>query len=128
QSPEASRTVSHASSHYTLSAPRATSVLDGGDYDIPLLWRADASGGIDVGQSDPTQTLGRVVGGGVTRHLAGGLALTMDGSVGLTAGSPKWVVSLGIGTAYAATSPVALSAPLKRLRSNFTGRSEERRV
>ncbi len=62
-----------------------------------------------------------MLGGGVTRRLGGRLALTMDGSVGLTAGSPKWVVSLGIGTVYAGTSPVALSAPLKRLRSDFTG-------
>ena len=120
-SADASRSVSHASSQSTLSAPRATSLLVGGGYDISRLWRADASLGIDVGQSDSTQALSRVLGGGVTRRLAGRLALTMDGSVGLTAGSPKWVISLGIGTVYAGTSPVALSAPLKRLRSDFTG-------
>ena len=120
-SADASRSVSHASSQSTLSAPRATSVLVGGGYEFSRLWRADASLGIDVGQSDSTQALSRVLGAGVTRRLGGRLALTMDGSVGLTAGSPKWVISLGIGTVYAGTSPVALSAPLKRLRSDFTG-------
>ena len=118
---DASRSVSNVSSQSTLSAPKATSLLFGGGYELTPSWRADASVGIDVGQTDSTQALSRVVGAGVTRRLGGSLAFTMDGSVGLTAGSPKWVFSLGIGTAFAGTSPVALNAPLKRLRSDFTG-------
>lgn len=120
-SADASRSVSHASSQSTLSAPRATSLLVGGGYDITPSWRADASLGIDVGSADTSQALSRVVGGGVTHRLGTTLALTVDGSAGLSSGSPKWVVSVGIGTALASTSPVALSAPLKRLRSDFTG-------
>ena len=113
-SADASRTLSHASSQSTLSAPRATSLLLGGGYEMSASWRADVSLGIDVGQVDSTQALSRVVGGGVSHRLGNALALTLDGSVGLTPGSPKWVLSLGIGSVFAGTSPVGLSAPLKR--------------
>jgi len=119
-SADASRSLSHASSQSTLSAPRATSLLFGGGYDVAPDWRADLSLGIDVGQSDSTQALSRVIGGGVS-HRLGSMALTLDGSVGLTPGSPKWVLSLGLGSVFAGTSPVGLSAPLRRLKSGFTG-------
>ena len=120
-SADASRSLSHASSQSTLSAPRATSLLLGGGYDVSSSWRADLSLGIDVGQSDSTQALSRVVGGGVSHRVGGSMALTLDGSVGLTSGSPKWVLSIGLGSAFAGTSPVGLSAPLRRLKSGFTG-------
>ena len=120
-SADASRTVSHASSTSSLSAPRATSLLMGAGYEISPAWRVDGSLGIDVGTADTTQALSRTVGAGLTHRLGALLALTVDGSAGLSAGSPKWVISVGLGTAFASTSPVALSAPLKRLRSGFTG-------
>jgi hypothetical protein len=120
-STDASRSVSHASSQSTLSAPRATSLLLGGGYDLAPTWRADASLGFDVGQADSTQALSRVLGGGVTHRLGGGLALTLDGSVGLTSASPKWALTIGLGTVFAGASPAALTAPLKRLRTDFTG-------
>ena len=120
-SADASRSISNVSSQSTLSAPRATSLLLGGGYDVAPRWRADLSLGIDVGQSDSTQGLSRVVGGGVSHRLGGSLALTVDGSAGLTAGSPKWVVSIGLGSVFAGTSPVGLTAPLRRLKSGFTG-------
>ncbi len=78
----------------------------------------------NLGTKNPaitTQALSRVVGGGVSHRLRGSLALTLDGSVGLTAGSPKWVLSLGLGSVFAGTSPVGLSAPLHQLKSGFTG-------
>ena len=117
---DASRSLSSASSQSTLSAPRATSFLLGGGYDVAPTWRADLSLGIDVGQVDSTQALSRVIGGGVS-HRLGSLALTLDASAGLTAGSPKWVLSLGLGSVFAGTSPVGPSAPLRRLKSGFTG-------
>jgi len=120
-SADASRSLSTVSSQSTLSAPRATSLLLGGGYDVARSWRADLSLGIDVGQVDSTQALSRVVGGGVSHRLSNALALTLDGSVGLTAGSPKWVLSVGLGSVFAGTSPVGLSAPLRRLKSGFTG-------
>ncbi len=120
-SADASRSISHVSSQSTLSAPRATSVLLGGGYDFAPSWRADVSLGIDVGQSDSTQALSRVVGGGVSHRLGSSVALTLDASAGLTAGSPQWVFSLGLGSVFVGTSPVGLSAPLRRLKSGFTG-------
>ncbi len=120
-SADASRSISHVSSQSTLSAPRATALLLSGGYDVAPAWRADVSLGIDVGQTDSTQRLSRVVGGGVSHRLGGSMALTLDGSVGLTPGSPKWVVSLGLGSVFAGTSPVGLSAPLRRIKSGFTG-------
>ena len=120
-SADASRSISHVSSQSTLSAPRATSLLLGGGYDVAPSWRADVSLGIDVGQSDSTQALSRVLGGGVSHRLGSSVALTLDASAGLTAGSPKWVLSLGLGSVFVGTSPVGLSAPLRRLKSGFTG-------
>ncbi len=120
-SADASRSISHVSSQSTLTAPRATSLLVGAGYDVAPGWRADASLGIDVGPTDSAQALSRVVGGGVTHRIGSLLALTVDGGVGLTAGSPKWVLTIGLGRVFAGTSPVALNAPLKRLRSDFTG-------
>ena len=120
-SADASRSISSVSSQSTLSAPRATSLLLGGGYDVAPTWRADLSLGIDVGRVDSTQALSRVVGGGVSHRLGQSVALTLDGSVGLTAGSPKWVLSLGLGSVFSGTSPVGLSAPLRRLKTGFTG-------
>ncbi len=120
-SADASRSISNVSSQSTLSAPRATSLLLGGGYDVAPSWRADVSLGIDVGQSDSTQALSRILGGGVSHRLGGSVALTLDASAGLTAGSPKWVISLGLGSVFAGTSPVGLGAPLRRLKTGFTG-------
>jgi len=120
-SADASRSLSSVSSQSTLSAPRATSLLLGGGYEVAPSWRADLSLGIDVGQVDSTQALSRVLGGGLSHRLGGSMALTVDGSVGLTSGSPKWVLSIGLGSAFAGTSPVGLSAPLRRLKAGFTG-------
>ena len=121
-SADASRSVTNVSSQSALSAPKATSLLFGGGYDMSPSWRADASLGIDVGQTDSTQGLSRVVGGGLMHRLgAGPFALTFDGSVGLTTSSPKWVLSVGFGNAFAGTSPLGLNAPLRHLKSTFTG-------
>jgi hypothetical protein len=119
-SADASHSLTTASSQSTLTAPRATSLLLGGGYDVAPSWRVDVSLGIDVGRADSIQALSRVVGGGVS-HRLGSAALTLDGSVGLTSGSPKWVLSLGLGSVFAGTSPVGLSTPLRRLKSSFTG-------
>ena len=120
-SADASRSISNVTSLSTLSAPRATSLLLGGGYDVASDWRADASLGFDLGQSDSTQALSRMLGGGLSHDLGGSLELTLDGSVGLTSSSPKWVLTIGIGSAFSSTSPVSLTAPLKRLRTGFTG-------
>ena len=46
--------------------------------------------------------------------------VTVDGSHGLTAASPQWVLSVGLGTAFAGASPVTPTTPLRRIRSTFS--------
>jgi len=84
-------------------------------------WTGTASVGVDVGTVDSTQALTRVIGLGVRHTLARALMITVDGSHGLTAASPKWVLSVGVGTAFAGASPVAPTAPLRRIKSTFSG-------
>ena len=76
--------------------------------------------GVDVGTADSTQGLSRVIGLGVRHTLAGPLMLTVDGSHGLTTASPQWVLSVGVGTAFAGTSPVTPTTPLRRIKTTFS--------
>src|SRR5207244_5728929 len=75
--------------------------------------------GVDVGTADSPQTLSRVIGLGARYTLAGPLMLTVDASHGLSAASPQWVLSVGLGTAFAGTSPVTPTTPLRRIKSAF---------
>lgn len=119
---DVSRSVSGVSSQSALNAPRATTLRFEAGYDVAPRWTPTGSLGIDVGTTmDSTQGLSRVIGLGVSRTLAGGLMLTLDGSHGLTKASPQWVVALGFGTAYAGSSPVTPTTPLRRIRTTFSG-------
>lgn len=118
---DASRSISGLSGQSALSAPHATSLRAEAGYDVSPPWTASVSLGVDVGQVDSTQALSRVLGAGVSPVLGGPLSLTFDGSVGLSAASPQWALSVGVGTAFAGTSPVSLSSPLRRLKSAFGG-------
>ena len=118
---DASRSVSGLSAQSALTAPHATSLRADAGYDLSPAWRAGVSLGADVGTSDSTQALSRVLGASVSHTIAGVLALTVDGGVGLSTGSPKWALSVGFGTAFAGTSPVGLSSSLQRLKSTFGG-------
>jgi len=120
-SADASHSLGGLSAQSSLSAPHATSLRAEAGYDVSPRWRAGVSLGVDVGQADSTQPLSRMLGAGATHRLAGPLALTLDGSVGLTSASPKWSLSLGLGTAFAGTSPVGLTSPLRRLKTTFAG-------
>ena len=56
----------------------------------------------------------------------GKLSLFIDGSGGITSGSPGWAVSIGLGTSTAGLASVSVAAlsPLQRLRNTFgAGRS-----
>jgi hypothetical protein len=117
---DASRSVGGLSAQSTLSAPHATSLRGEASYDLSPRWTTNVSLGADVGQADSTQALSRTVGAGLT-HAVGPLTLTLDGSVGLSAASPKWALSVGLGRVFAGTSPVSPSSGLRRLKSNFTG-------
>ena len=120
-SADASRSISGLSAQSTLSAPHATSLRGEASYDFAPRWTTSVSLGVDVGQSDSTQALSRTLGAGISHALAGTLTLTVDAGVGLSAVSPKWALSVGIGRVFAGTSPVSLASPSKRLKSTFVG-------
>src|SRR5437879_3643723 len=117
----ASRNLSGLATRSTLSAPRSTTLrLDAG-YDLARRLRASASFAADVGQADSTQALSRMIGAGAAYTIAGPLMLVIDGGHGLTSSSPRWVLSLGLGTAFASTSLVSPTSPLGRQQSSFGG-------
>src|SRR5260370_21522329 len=110
-------------SQSTVNGAKATTLRFEAGYDAAPRWTWTGSLGLDVGTSDSTQRLSRVIGLGVSHTLAGALMLTVDGSRGLTSGSPQWVLSVGLGTAYGGSSPVTPTSPLRRLRSTVSTRS-----
>ena len=115
----ASRNVSGLATQSTLSAPRSTALRVDAGYDVARRWRASASFAADVGQADSTQALSRMIGGGAAYAIAGPLVLVIDASHGLTSSSPRWVVSLGVGTAFASTSLVSPTSPLQRQQTSL---------
>ena len=119
-SADASRSVSGVSAQSSLNAPKATTLRFEGGYDVSPRWTWMASVGVDVGTADSTQALTRVIGLGVRHTLAAPLMVTVDGSHGLTPASPQWVLSIGLGTAFAGASPVTPTTPLRRIRSTFS--------
>src|SRR5881296_245786 len=116
---DASRSLSGVSAQSSLTAPKATTLRFEGGYDVSPRWTWMASVGVDVGTADSTQALSRVIGVGVRHTLSGPLMITVAGSHGLTAASPQWVLSVGLGTAFAGTSPVTPTTPLRRIKSAF---------
>ncbi len=118
-SADASRSLSGVSAQSSLNAPKATTLRVEAGYDVAPRWTWTASVGVDVGTADSTQALSRVIGVGVRHTLASPLLLTIDGSHGLTAASPQWVLSVGLGTAFAGASPVTPTTPLRRIRTTF---------
>ena len=115
-SADASRSVSGLSAQSALAAPHATSLRAEAGYDITPRWTADLSLGADIGRSDSTQALSRVLSAGAIHVLTGSVALALDGSVGLSAASPKWTLAVGVGTAFTGISPVSPSSSLRRLK------------
>ena len=104
-----------------LSAPHATALRLESSYGVTDRWTAGLAFGADVGSSDSSLAPSRVLGGGASYRIAGDLAVTVDASRGLTNASPRWVLSLGLGTAFVGASPVNPTSPLRRLRTGFVG-------
>jgi len=74
----------------------------------------------DVGAvTDTGYVRAQSIAGGASIPLRGDVALFIDGSGGLTSGSPGWAVSVGIGTTAAGLAAVGIAAPVQRLRSAF---------
>jgi len=117
----ASRALSGLTSQSALSAPKATSLSMDASVDLVEGWTASLSFSGDFGQVDSTQALSRALGFGTSHSLGKRLAVTLDGSAGLTAGSPRWALSLGLGTTFSGISPVGPNAPFRRLRRTFVG-------
>ena len=111
----AGRGVLNRAAGSTFAAGSATSVSVEASADIGDRTTFGLSYGEDVGSS-AAEPLERVAGGGVSYSLAGPLTLALDATHGFGAESAKWVVSLGIGTAFAGISPVSATTPLRRLR------------
>ncbi len=117
----ASRALSGLSSQSALSAPKATSLSMDASVDLAEGWTASLSFSGDFGQVDSTQALSRALGFGASHSLGKRLAVTLDGSAGLTAGSPRWALSFGIGTTFSGVSPVGPNSPFRRLKGTFVG-------
>jgi hypothetical protein len=120
-SASASRSLGGLGAQSALSAAHATALRLETGYDVTDRWTADLALGADVGASDSTQALSRVIGAGASYRIAGALALTVDATHGLTTTSPQWVLSVGLGTAFVGTSPVSPTSSLRRLRTGFVG-------
>jgi len=105
----------------SLSAPQATSLRFEAAVAASAHWIVAGAVGGDVGHSDSTAPLARTVGAGASYVIAAPLAVTVDVGHGLTSASPRWVLSVGIGTAFAGVSPVAPTSSLRRLKDSFGG-------
>jgi hypothetical protein len=117
---DASRSLSGQVVQSGLTAPGATWLSSEASLALSSRWTASLSFGADLGSSDSLRPATRELGGGLAYVLSGPLELTLDGSRGLR-GSPKWVLSIGLGTAFAGTSPVTPTAPLRRLQKTLVG-------
>lgn len=104
-----------------LDPPHATSLAFEATYDVSPRVTAGLSFGGDFGTPDSGETLPRTIGGGTTIHLAGPLALAISGSHSLTGGTPRWALTVGIGTAFAGTDPVGLNSSLHMLKKSLNG-------
>jgi hypothetical protein len=124
----ASHSLGGVGAQSTLSAPHATAVRLESAYSVTDRWTASLGFGADVGSSDSTQALSRVLGAGASYRFAGDLALTVDATRGLTTASPQWVLSVGFGTAFVGASPVNPTSTLRRLRTGFVSGVKRTRI
>jgi hypothetical protein len=80
---------------------------------------ATASLAADAARSDSLAPLVRTAGVGFTLRLVRDLQLIVDGGLGVNQDSPRWLLSIGVGTAYSGLSPVGLNNPGQRLKTTF---------
>lgn len=116
-----SRDLSGVGAASLLDPPHATALSFEASYEFSPRVSGSFSFGGDFGTPDSGETLPRAIGGGTTIHIRGPIALALSGSHGLTSGSPKWALSIGIGTAFAGTDPVGLNSPLHQLKHALNG-------
>jgi hypothetical protein len=116
----AGRGLSGLSSGSTFAAGSTTSVSAEVSTDVDDRTTIGLSYGEDLGAT-ASEPLARVLGAGVSYAIAAPFTVNLDASHGFGAESANWVVSLGLGTAFAGISPISPTTPLKRLRALFGG-------
>ncbi len=89
---------------------------------LDLSEHASAHGGFttDLGAADSLGTP-RSLTAGVSLPLARHIALTLDGSRGLTRAAPAWALSVGIGSAFEGLNPLGMNSPVRRLATALGG-------
>jgi hypothetical protein len=112
----ASRALTGGATQSGTGTADATAIDFGASRDIGERLSASLSLSADVRRADSTYSPGRVLAVGVAYAVSGPLTLTVDGGRGLTDASPRWLLSIGLGTAFAGVSPSGAASPLQRIR------------
>ncbi len=73
----------------------------------------------EVGALDSAATPSRSVAGGIIARVSGPVLLNVDASRGLTAGAPRWSLSIGVGTAIGGLSRMRVDPTVGRLSKVF---------
>jgi Putative MetA-pathway of phenol degradation len=108
-----------------LDAPRATSIDLEAGYDWSDRVATSVGYSTDVGPADSGAVLPQSIAAGFVLAFAKPLALTVNGARGITSGAPRWLVSVGIGTAFSGINPVGPNSLFGRLRHGL-GRGADR--
>jgi hypothetical protein len=108
-----------------IDAPRATSIGLEAGYEWTERFNTSIGYSTDVGPADSGTVLPQSVAAGIVFAFAKPLALTVNGAYGLTSGAPRWLVSVGIGTAFSGINPVGPNSLFGRLRHGL-GRGADR--
>jgi len=109
----------------TLDAPRATSIDLEAGYDWTDRLTTSVGYSTDVGPADSGAVLPQSIAAGFVVAFAKPLALTVNGARGITSGAPRWVISVGVGTAFSGINPVGPNSLFGRLK-HALGRSANR--
>ena len=115
----ASRGLAGARGNGAIPSVRYTSLSTDAALALSGRFTATASLAADVARSDSLAPLVRTAGAGFTFRLVRDLQLIVDGGLGVNRDSPRWLLSIGVGTAYSGLSPVGLNNPGERLKNTF---------
>lgn len=108
-----------------IDAPRATSIGLEAGYDWTDRINTSIGYSADVGPADSGAVLPQSIAAGFVFAIAKPLALTVNGARGITSGAPRWLISVGIGTAFSGINPVGPNSLFGRLRHGL-GRGANR--
>ena len=112
----AGRSLSNGYSAALASSSSTSLALSGGTAAGPVQISASVSG--DVGAVQAGYESARSIAAGMALPVGARWSLTLDGSAGLTTGSPTWAFSLGVGTTTSGIAAASI-APYQRLRQAF---------